>query len=83
MDVDVSAELVSTIRPRHTAESWSGERLSSLTPNPTPSPTLKPPPGGTTLSAQSGGGRGLRGELRMRAGLETGERRVCVTCAWK
>lgn len=60
MEVEVRAELVSTIRPtaapvrpRHTTESWSveepstfspGKRFSSLTPIPTPSPPLKPAP---------------------------------------
>lgn len=61
-----------------------GYMLSSLTPIPTPSPPLKPAPatGGPAAgslvrsSTHSGGGLGLRGEARMRAGLETGERRV-------
>lgn len=61
-----------------------GNRLSSLTPIPTLSPALKPAPAtgrpepsGLVLSSvHSGGGRGLRGEVRIRAGFETGESRV-------
>lgn len=100
MEVEVIAELVSTIRPtvpparpRQTTESWSaeepsmfspGNRFSSLTPIPTLSPVpkpapaaVKPEPRGLVLSSvHSGGGLGLRGEVRMRAGFETGESRV-------
>lgn len=100
MEVEVIAELVSTIRPtapparpRQTTESWSvdepsmfrpGNRFSSLTPIPTLSPALKPgpavgrpePSGLVRSSVHSGGGLGLRGEARMRAGFETGESRV-------
>lgn len=61
-----------------------GNRFSSLTPIPTLSPALKPAPaagvpepsGFVLSSMHSGGGLGLRGEVRMRAGLETGESRV-------
>lgn len=61
-----------------------GNRFSSLTPIPTLSPGLKPAaaagrPEPTCLvlsSVHSGGGRGLRGEVRIRAGLETGESKV-------
>lgn len=100
MEVEVRAELVSTIRPtapparpRQTTESWSveepsmvspGNRFSSLTPIPTLSPVLKlaaaagrlEPSGLVLSSVHSGGGLGLRGEVRMRAGFETGESRV-------
>lgn len=96
MEVEVIAELVSTIRPtappaspRQITESWSAEEPSMLSPGNTfssltPIPTLKPAPaactpepGGFVLSSvHSGGGLGLRGEVRMRAGLETGDRRV-------
>lgn len=60
-----------------------GNRFSSLTP--TLSPGLKPVPtagrpehrGLVLSSVHSGGGLGLRGEVRMRAGFETGDKRVC------
>lgn len=98
--MEVSAELVSTIRPtalptgpRQTTESCRaeepstfspGNRLSSFAPTPTLSPGLKPVPAAGRLeqsglvlsSVHRGGGLGLRGEVRMRAGFETGERRV-------
>lgn len=62
-----------------------GNRLSSLTPTPTLSPGLNPEPAAGRLehrglvlsSVHRGGGLGLRGEVRMRAGFDTGERRVC------
>lgn len=100
MEVEVKAELVSTIRPTapparpgQTTVSWSaeepsmfspGNRFSSLTPIPTLSPAPKPAPAacrpepsGLVLSSEhSGGGLGLRGEVKMRAGFETGESRV-------
>lgn len=91
LEVEVKAELVSTIRPtaapvrpRHTTESWSaeepstfrpGNRVSSLTPIPTPSPA--PKPRDLVLSSvHRGGGLGFRGEVRMRAGFEVEESRV-------
>lgn len=76
-------------RPRQTPESCSveepsmlraGNRFSSLTPIPTlklPPAGGRPEPSGLVLSSVlSGGGLGLRGEVRMRAGFGTGESRV-------
>lgn len=85
-------------RPRH-SEFWRveepsmfspGNKLSSLIPLPTLTPPPKPTadtgrPRGLVLSSEhSGGGRGLRGELRMRAGFETEESRVGgkLACGW-
>lgn len=79
-------------RPRQTTESWSpdepsmltlGNRFSRRTPTPSPELKLAPaagrlePSGLVRSSVASGGGLGLRGEVRMRAGFETGESSVC------
>ena len=85
MEVEVRAELVSTIiptapgSPDGPSTASPENSFSSLTPTPSPelkpaAPAGRPPLSGLVLSSvHSGEGLGLRGEVRIRAGFDTGD----------